>query len=57
MPNTIVVYGNPIDGLQFVGPFTDEGEAADFAERYLDGYDWWLSTLQSIETVQVVRDL
>lgn len=37
----VVVYGNPLDGLEIVGPFKDAGEALDYAENNLSGELWW----------------
>jgi len=42
----ILVFGNPIEGFTFVGPFEDDDpeEACAFAESCETG-DWWLGTL------------
>ena len=38
----IVVFGNPIDGLTFEGPFDD----FESAEAYATGFDdWWIAAL------------
>lgn len=40
----IIVTGNPIDGLEFWGPFTDDEGAKAFAcEQRLN--NWWIATL------------
>ena len=41
----IVIYGNPIDGISFVGPFADNDEANTFADNS-DG-DWWVSSIDA----------
>lgn len=42
MPS-IIIHGNPIDGLRFIGPFPDGEEIGEeFTER-LD--EWWIATL------------
>ncbi len=40
---TILVWGNPFDGLSVVGPFDSTEEAARYAEtdREIRGGDWW----------------
>ena len=40
----VLVVGNPIDGLQFVGPFPDHDAAVEYAERYED-QEWWVTSL------------
>lgn len=36
----ILAYGNIADGLTFLGPYTDAGEAMAYAEAFLDGENW-----------------
>ena len=38
--NTILIVGNVVDGLSFIGPFMDSEEAGDHAERHFKGEDW-----------------
>jgi hypothetical protein len=39
----IIVHGNPIDGLQFIGPFDSE---TDIPERFTEPLDeWWIAQL------------
>lgn len=45
----ILVYGNPIDGLKFIGPFGDAEAATEYAEKYGIEADWWLTELESIQ--------
>jgi hypothetical protein len=42
----IIVYGDPINGLYFVGPFDDANEAGDYASDNIDG-EWWIAKLES----------
>ena len=45
----IVITGNPVDGLIFYGPFTEDSDpdldAAGWAEANLPGADWWVAPL------------
>lgn len=41
----IIVKGNPVDGLYFIGPFDTHDEAVEHAENG-DG-DWWIADLDS----------
>ena len=44
--NYIICYGNPIDGLTFIGPFEDRDDAVRYAENDIrDGGDWWIAEL------------
>ena len=40
----ILVCGNVIDGVSFIGPFDDREHAIRFANHdpYLDGTDWYI---------------
>lgn len=39
----IIVHGNPVDGLQFLGPFDGD---SDIPERYTEPLDeWWIAAL------------
>jgi len=40
----ILITGNPVDGLQFTGPFNSQAEADDQAEGYSDT-DYWIADL------------
>ncbi len=42
----IVIYGNPVDGFQYVGPFKTPDDAQWWADRVAVGADWWLAELQ-----------
>jgi len=39
-----IVCGNPIDGLELIGPFDDFEAATEYAEREIDD-DWWVTEL------------
>ena len=43
--NFIVVLGNPIDGLQFTGPFSSIDDAVAWAEEVCET-DWWIVPLE-----------
>lgn len=40
----VIVWGNPLDGTEIIGPFPSSAAANEYAERYLDG-DWWVTEL------------
>ena len=42
--SAILVYGNPVDGCSYIGPFEDHEAAVEYAQRYLDS-DWWVTDL------------
>lgn len=44
MPN-IIIHGNPVDGLQFIGPFPDGEEINEYHTEPLD--EWWIASLES----------
>lgn len=44
--NFIIVYGDPVDGFNFVGPFDDRDEAVRYAEFDV-GTDWWIAELDA----------
>lgn len=40
---TIVMFGNPMDGFNCVGPFETREQALDWADdNVAREYDWWL---------------
>lgn len=45
MLNWIIIFGNPVDGLQFQGPFDDKYDAIDFAENFMSG-GWSVAPLK-----------
>ena len=44
----IIVIGNPIDGLSFVGPFPSTMEAIEFAntDPHMHDHEWWVAPLE-----------
>lgn len=44
MGKKIVIAGNPVDGLQFFGPFEDNESAQVFADS-LTTNEWWVADL------------
>ena len=44
----LVVYGNPIDGCKYCGPFDDRGEAFSWADdNVTTQYDYWITVLET----------
>lgn len=45
----VLIFGNPIDGLELIGPFDDSAAAIDYAENRVDpcGMDWWIAQLNA----------
>ena len=41
----IIVYGNPVDGFNFRGPFDTSGDASEYADRVEDDEIWWITEL------------
>lgn len=48
MQRPILVIGNPMDGLSFIGPFTDDEEAMEYADQHYGGTNWWLTTIEAV---------
>nr|RAV99155.1 hypothetical protein DBT41_14270 [Aerococcus urinae] len=48
-PKAFIIYGNPVDGFNFRGPFADRFEAIAYAE-WADGDDWTIAELTPPET-------
>ena len=51
----IIIEGNPVDGLIFTGPFEDQDEAIELAERRGDragDKDWWVAPLHPKEVIE-----
>jgi hypothetical protein len=40
----IIVFGNPVDGFTFVGPYNNYGDAMAQAEKIKDE-TWWIANL------------
>lgn len=39
----ILIHGNPVDGMEYYGPFNDPTDANELGERL--GGDWWVKDL------------
>ena len=53
---TVLIVGNPVDGLRFVGPFDNGSDAVDFAGNHVASEeDWWISDLITQEEVEEYR--
>ena len=48
-PQYILVYGDPVDGFYFRGPFASNESAVDFANTNDYGRDWWVAELNPVE--------
>ena len=48
MDNLILVIGNIVDGIEFIGPFTDGEDASEWAENNLK-VEWVIGVLNSPE--------
>ena len=44
----ILVWGNPFDGMEIIGPFDDHHTATIYAEhdRDISNSEWWVKLLQ-----------
>jgi hypothetical protein len=47
MTKYVLVVGNPIDGLDFFGPFDSADDAGYYAESHRLDY-WWVKVLLSV---------
>jgi hypothetical protein len=49
----LVIWGNPVDGLLFFGPFATYDEALLWAnDNQASDKDWWLAPLTSPQTLE-----
>lgn len=44
---SIIMYGNVVDGMQFIGPFDTSHEAGCYAEISLPHEEWWVAPITS----------
>lgn len=44
METCIIVTGNPVDGSEYVGPFPNATEAAEYADQFI-GCDYWIASI------------
>lgn len=51
-PKTVMVAGNPFDGMRIVGPFPGEDNAiTEYAETHTEDYEsWWIVDLHAPES-------
>ncbi|RQH02734.1 hypothetical protein [Paraburkholderia dinghuensis] len=54
-PKTCIVIGNPLDGLQIIGPFDDDDDARCYAEQKLSG-EWWITEMLEPEPAKEQHD-
>lgn len=50
----ILVVGNPINGLTFMGPFDSSEEATEFAETSFKKEEWWVAPLGGEQITQPI---
>jgi hypothetical protein len=48
----IIVRGDPINGLSFIGPFKTGNDALDWAEMNLHDTDWWTTPLMAQKSLE-----
>lgn len=51
MNQFVLVEGNPVDGLTFVGPFDDSEEAIEYGEQ--GGGEFWVAEMGLPEVTEV----
>jgi hypothetical protein len=42
----IIVMGDPVDGFYFIGPFDDNYDAVEYAEKWISD-EWWVAKLSN----------
>jgi hypothetical protein len=54
MKQAIIVIGNPINGLEFIGPFESTVEAVNYAndDGNIDDHEWWVVQLETPEELK-----
>lgn len=45
----ILIFGNPVDGFTYLGPFDSTEEANDYADDKIRRDDWWVAILDKPE--------
>lgn len=43
----VLLAGNPADGVRVIGTFERAAYAAEWADEWIDGLDWWVVPLTS----------
>lgn len=49
MGMSVVVFGNPVDGIQVIGPFDTGEDATRWADLVFNDGDWWVVPLEATE--------
>ena len=44
----VIITGNPIDGLNFFGPFANRDDAIRWGENHNKEADWWLADVTPV---------
>lgn len=47
----IIIKGNPVDGLEYIGPFPDLTTAGEYADK-IGNSDWWITRLTAPEEAE-----
>mgnify|MGYP001043925522 CR=1 FL=1 len=47
----VIATGDPASGFELIGPFSNEEEAIEWADRFLDTYAWWALPLVGQDSV------
>lgn len=42
----VIVHGNPVDGLSFIGPFPTGSDAMEWGDKHLQDEDWWIAPIE-----------
>jgi hypothetical protein len=48
----IIVRGDPINGLSFIGPFKTGDDAMNWADVNLHDTDWWIAPLMAQKSLE-----
>lgn len=41
----VVVTGNPLDGIEHIGPFNTSDHATDWADEHIEDEEWWVAPM------------
>lgn len=55
MTKYILIFGNPVEGFTFRGPFDTQEEAVDYADPIME--EWWTAELTLPEETKTQRTL
>jgi hypothetical protein len=42
----IVIVGNPVEGLKFIGPFDNANDVLEWVEDHGGSSQWWLADME-----------